>query len=50
MDGQFELNERQELLCRYFVRRPVGAEAVPGPQQVRGRARGLPRLHHHKRS
>ena len=28
MNGQSELNERQELFCRYYVRRPVGAEAV----------------------
>ncbi|PPR20492.1 MAG: hypothetical protein CFH40_01906 [Alphaproteobacteria bacterium MarineAlpha10_Bin3] len=28
MNGNSELNERQELFCRYYVRRPVGAEAV----------------------
>ncbi len=28
MDGQLELNERQELFCRYYVRRAVGTEAV----------------------
>jgi phage terminase small subunit len=28
MHESSELNERQELFCRYYVRRPVGAEAV----------------------
>jgi len=28
MNGHHELNERQELFCRYYVRRPVGAEAA----------------------
>ncbi len=28
MNGQSELNERQELFCRHYVRRPVGSEAV----------------------
>ncbi len=28
MNGQHELNERQELFCRYYVRRPVGTEAA----------------------
>ncbi len=28
MIEQHELNERQDLFCRYYVRRPVGAEAA----------------------